>query len=240
MVIEKYKIIKVKKSKDEKIKERERAMEDHKKQNVLDEFVKSFANFYRCNKISIGIVMVMIFLAYGFMLFHFSFSIDTEEMVEKQMNFYDGWIGVNRYGLIFTKWIAGVLSIVPGFATILMVLATAGYSLMWMYFFYWIKGETKKGTGFEWVFPVLFFSSFSVIELTNFQCLSFEVAVAMFICSAALILEWQWILDGGGKVKAAVFILLGVWCFASYQAFVPVYISASLVSFVLGYQYGNE
>ncbi len=63
-----------------------------------------FVRFCKKNKVSIGIVVLMTFLTYGFMLFNFSFSIDTEDIVVRQLDFYDGWIGINRYGLVFTKW----------------------------------------------------------------------------------------------------------------------------------------
>ena len=111
----------------------------YKRQEQFDDFVR----FCKKNKVSIGIVVLMTFLTYGFMLFNFSFSIDTEDIVVRQLDFYDGWIGINRYGLVFTKWIFGVLNIVPGYASILMVLSTIGYGIIWMYFFYWIGGRTR-------------------------------------------------------------------------------------------------
>ncbi len=198
-----------------------------------------FFHFCQNNRLSIYLVLAMVFLTYGFMLLHFSFSIDTEAIVVKQLGFCDGWLGINRYGLIFTKWLTGMLSIVPGFATMLMVLATFGYSLAWMYFFYWVKGKGRAMPELCWVFPVLFFSSVPMVELTNFQCQSFEIAFTMLICAAALLLEWQWLLEGG-KLRLLLSILLGTWCFASYQAFIPVYISACLAAFLLGYHYRND
>lgn len=200
---------------------------------------EGFPHFCRQNKQSIYIVLGMLFLTYGFMLFHFSFSIDTEECVVMQADFCKGWLGINRYGLVFSKWLAGMLSLVPGFAAVLMVLTTFGYSLAWMYFFSWIKGTGSSRPGLGWVFPVLFFSSVPMVELTSFQCQSFEIAFAMLLCAGALLLEWQWILSGG-ILRLLLSVLLGVWCFASYQAFVPVYISASLASFLLGYHYRND
>lgn len=196
--------------------------------------IEGFTYFCRTNRSSIFIMLSMLLLTYGFMLFHFSFSIDTEECVVLQTNFYKGWIGINRYGLVFTKWLTGLLSLIPGFAAVLMVLTTFGYSLAWMYFFHWIKGKDLRRTELSWVFPVLFFSSVPMVELSNFQCQSFEVAFAMLLCAAALLLEWQWILSGG-ILRLLLSVMLGVWCFASYQAFVPVYISASLASFLLAY-----
>lgn len=196
--------------------------------------IEGFTFFCRTNRSSIFIMLGMLLLTYGFMLFHFSFSIDTEECVVMQMDFFKGWIGINRYGLVFTKWLTGLLSLVPGFAAVLMVLTTFCYSLAWMYFFHWIKGKDSGQTELGWVFPVLLFSSVPMVELSSFQCQSFEVAFAMLVCAAALLLEWQWILSGG-ILRLLLSVLLGVWCFASYQAFVPVYISASLASFLLAY-----
>ncbi len=201
--------------------------------------IEGFTYFCRTNRSSIFIILSMLLLTYGFMLFHFSFSIDTEACVVLQMNFYKGWIGINRYGLVFTKWLTGLLSLIPGFAAVLMVLTTFGYSLAWMYFFHWIKGRDLSRTELNWVFPVLFFSSVPMVELSNFQCQSFEVAFAMLLCAAALLLEWQWILSGG-ILRLLLSVMLGVWCFASYQAFVPVYISASLASFLLAYHYRSD
>ncbi len=209
------------------------------KKNQSEGFAGSFFHFCRNHKISIYIVLLMIFVTYGFMLFHFSFSIDTEDIIIKQMEFYNGWLAINRYGLVFTKWLTGLLSIIPGFAAILMAATTFIYSLAWMYFFYWIKGKNCGRTELCWVFPVVFFSSVPMVEQTNFQCQSFEIAFAMLICAAALLLEWKWILSGK-FLRLLLSILLGVWCFASYQAFVPIYISASLPSFVLAYHYRNE
>lgn len=206
---------------------------------VSEGHIEGFSSFCEKNRASIFIMLGMLFLTYGFMLFHFSFSIDTEECIVLQTDFFKGWLGINRYGLVFTKWLTGLLSLVPGFAAVLMVLTTFGYSLAWMYFFWWIKGKDSSRPGAGWLFPVLFFSSVPMIELTNFQCQSFEVAFAMLVCAAALLLEWQWILEGGAR-RLLFSVLLGVWCFASYQAFVPVYISASLASFLLGYLYRTD
>lgn len=201
--------------------------------------IEGFTIFCRTNRASIAVMLCMLFLTYGFMLFHFSFSIDTEECIVLQMDFFKGWIGINRYGLVFTKWLTGLLALTPGFAAVLMVLTTFGYSLAWMYFFWWIKGADRSPSGLGWVFPVLFFSSIPMVELTNFQCQSFEIAFAMLVCAAALLLEWDWILSGG-ILQLLLSVLLGVWCFASYQAFVPLYISASLTSFLLAYRYRND
>ena len=66
----------------------------------FDDFVEILC---KKNKVSIGIVVLVTFLTYGFMLFNFSFSIDTEDIVVRQIDFYDGWIGINRYGLVFTE-----------------------------------------------------------------------------------------------------------------------------------------
>ncbi len=209
------------------------------KEPLAEGHIGHFTSFCRNNRASIAIILVMLFLTYGFMLFHFSFSIDTEDIIVKQMFFYDGWLGINRYGLVITKQLAGLLSVIPGFATMLMIVMTFGYSLVWMYFFHWIKGQNSGRTELSWVFPVLFFSSIPMIEQVNFQCQSFEIAFAMMLCAAALLLEWQWILSGG-IIRLLFSVLLGTWCFASYQAFVPLYISASMASFVLGYYYRNE
>ena len=207
---------------------------------TVREHFDDFVRFCKKNKVSIGIVVLMTFLTYGFMLFNFSFSIDTEDIVVRQIDFYDGWIGINRYGLVFTKWIFGMLNIVPGYASILMVLSTIGYGIIWMYFFYWIGGPKQDNLKCNWIFSVLFLSSVPVLELVNFQCLSFEVAFAMLLCAVELIFEWRWIIKGDGKCELFLAIIMGVWCFASYQAFVPLYISASLIAFLIQYQNNRE
>ena len=94
------------------------------KEPLAEGHIGHFTSFCRNNRASIAIILVMLFLTYGFMLFHFSFSIDTEDIIVKQMFFYDGWLGINRYGLVITKQLAGLLSVIPGFATMLMIVMT--------------------------------------------------------------------------------------------------------------------
>lgn len=195
--------------------------------------IEDFRKFCRENKRGLGIIALFLILTYGFLLFQFNFSIDTEELIERQNLFYEGWFGINRYGLVLTKWIFGVLSFVPGYAIVLMLVVTFFYSIVWMYVFYYLNGNR---TELYWVFPVIFFTSVPVVELNNFQCQTFEVAVAMLLCAVALLCESRWILGDGNWKDLMLSIALNVWCFGSYQAFVPLYISASLACFILIYR----
>lgn len=195
--------------------------------------LESLGQFCAKNKRMWYFILAFIFLTYGFLLFHFGYSIDTEDILIRQKAFYAGWFGINRYGLVFIKWIFGVLSIIPGFALMLMIFTTFFYSIVWSYLYYYLSDEKEQEF---WIFPVFFFSSVSVVELVAFQCLSFEAAVAMLLCALALIYEWRWLLGDGGKVDLMLGVLFGTWCFSCYQAFVPLYISASLACFILAYQ----
>lgn len=177
--------------------------------------------------IMVGLLFV---LTYGMSLFDYSYSIDTEDILMRQGGFYDGWIGINRYGMVFLKWLFGITGLIPGFVRILMAAATCLYSLLWAVLFWYLSSDRKQE---YWIFPVLFFSSVPVIELTAFQCLSFEVAAAMFFCAFSQLCVWRWILKDAGMGSLCAGILAGIWCFACYQAFVPLYITASLATFLM-------
>ena len=197
------------------------------KEQLLD-----LKGFFKGRKGTFWIIAIIIMLTYGFLVFNFSFSIDTEDIIEKQGTFYYGWMGINRYGLVLTKWIFGVFSIIPGYAVFLMIIVTFLYSIFWSYIYYYLGGNEN---GIYWIFPVIFFTSVNVLELVNFQCLSFEVAFAMLLCALAILCEWRWILKVGGRKDLVACIILSIWCFGSYQAFVPLFISASLAGFILAY-----
>ncbi len=62
----------------------------------------------------------------------------------------------------------------------------------------------------------------------------------MLLCAVALIFEWRWIIKGGGKCELFLQIIMGVWCFASYQAFVPLYISGIFNCVLTQYQKNRE
>lgn len=197
---------------------------------------ESFKDYLRQNKLSTIIVIIITFLTYGFLIFHFGFSIDTEDIIQKQMTFYKGWIGINRYGLVLTKAIFGLLTPIPGYTIFLMVLTTLGYSIVWTYFWDYIKGFSNGGFKYNWIFSVVFISAVPMVELVSFQCQSFEIAFTMLLCGVSLLFQWKWINGNGRKWYLLCSVLTGVWCFASYQAFVALYISATLAAFLVQYQ----
>ncbi len=196
--------------------------------------IKDIKEFCRNNRIMIFNILLFTILAYGFAIVHFSFSIDTEALVVKQMGFYDGWYGVDRYGLVFSKWLFGHLVLVPGYTWIAVAVLMAVAGILWEYHIYRVSGRTHRK--YYGVLPVILFTSVNMLELLNFQCLSFEVMWGMVCCTLSVMFIYEWV--SGESGRKALFLGLGfmVWAFGSYQAFVPLYITAALGSFLFIYQ----
>lgn len=178
------------------------------------------------------IITTVVVILYWQLLSSDNISIDTEDMVNQQDFYYYGWMKINRFGLVLTKALFSLLSIVPPLASILMMLTTVAYGIFWMLLINKVEGGKTLLCG--GVFSLLFITSIPMLEISAFQCLSFEVSLAMLIAGTAI---WSiWVFIDTNKYKyALIFIVLSVWVYGSYQAFVPLMASAISMTILLRY-----
>ena len=68
-----------------------------------------------------------VLFVYGIRLAGADLSIDTEIMLNDQQEVLDSWIGIGRFGLVFTKKLFGFARLVPWTENLMMILALDVY-----------------------------------------------------------------------------------------------------------------
>ncbi len=198
----------------------------------MRENLEIIKNCLQREKRSLAFLAAGVILTYGFMASHFSYSIDTEDMLAHQLAFYPQWISIDRWGLVLTKKIFGVMNLVPGFESFLMIFwALAAGSMMIVLFRHLSDLGGLSVCGLAFAVPVYFFASTPVVEKINFRLESAEVMFGMLLAVSALFFEWRWIEEKhfSDLVISAVCL---IWSFATYQSFVAMYVCASIVSYL--------
>lgn len=189
--------------------------------------VEEFAAYIRRNRYVILIVGFLTCLVHGDKLFSVNYGIDTEKIIFTGQGFYDGWLGIGRQGLVFLKWLMGLLDYNPYFAGLLALLFFLLSCTGFVFLFEWIA--KRQGDAVEkpaWRYMSL---GFSMIVITHpimteqlyFSLQGAEVTFSLLLLSAGLLFSYRWAQgEGRGWFLPAVVLLLPV--FSCYQAMVPL------------------
>ena len=82
----------------------------------------SFLDFLKKNKLTVVLCWFFLLFSYGIKLFYYSISIDTESMLTFKEGVIYSWIGINRFGLVFTKELLKLILFNPFVANFFMLL----------------------------------------------------------------------------------------------------------------------
>ncbi|MCD7835903.1 MAG: glucosyltransferase domain-containing protein, partial [Lachnospiraceae bacterium] len=204
------------------------------------ERVKEFIDRYRGRLILISVLIVLI---------HFSklnnavIGIDTEDLIREQRKFYQGWLGIGRYGLVLLKRLFGGYDEFNPYFTGLMTLVFLIASIF-AFFYLWEKASgnafVSSGNAITdtvcWTAGAVLWASHPVItEQLYFSLQSMEVCFSILLTALALlcILKYQ---ECGQSIRRRLLLpaacLLLLVSFSTYQSFVELYIFGT-VSVVL-------
>lgn len=181
------------------------------------------------------------FLVFGLRLFTSSFSIDTERMICDGREVLSSWMASGRFGLVFTKLITGQVKYRELFAELLTFAFMIAYTL----FFVWMaerytKGD-KKFRHFGWCFGPIFLTAPCFAEQYHFALQQAEISGGILLVFLSLFFVSEEVLLKRGKRYGILGVILGVWAFGSYQAMVPLWISAAAALFLLyGFSHRQE
>ena len=183
---------------------------------------KRFVEYYQENKLLLFLAGIYLLFAYGFKVFNYTFTIDTEiPMFVSQM---DGWIRDGRFGIPLLKWTMGSLPLVPYIANFMAVLALGFLGLLWNYV---LAAANPKGRGEKnaaLLFTVLFISYPSTAQYMNFATYNLEVTLGQIFAAIGVYLISQWIFHKVPRIYAAYGILFMVGALSVYQAMFTLYI----------------
>lgn len=182
---------------------------------------------YRSHIFFVGLA---VFLLHSAKLNSDVIGIDTEDLIHLERNFYGGWLGTGRQGLVFLKYILGSLCFNPYFAgamtLVLFTLAVSSFFLLWDRVG-GRSGETKYGLT-AWIFGgALWISHPIFVEQFYFSLQSMEICLCFVMTAAALYLSFLWVESQkcrGNMILPAAAVALLLVTFSSYQVLVVLYI----------------
>lgn len=194
-----------------------------------------FLSFIRENRAGALPSGAAVLCTYGAWMARQDITIDTEIMMADPEAMMDSWLGINRFGLVFTKHLFGQTSFHPVFSRVLTVVLLWITAMVLSFFVYKWSGEQKRFRLFAAIFPVVYVTAPCFTEQFYFVLQSAEVVFALLLCVLAAYGAGKFALFGGKWIWAAGSVLLLVWAFGTYQAMAAVAVSVMAVLFLTVY-----
>lgn len=191
--------------------------------------------FLNDHKYSWWIMGMFLFVAYGIKIFNVSISHDTEAIMTVPDYLYDSWLSMGRFGLIALKKLLGTYLFNPYAASAMMFVMMIINGMAWEYLFCWLGDRKEQKSWSTWIFPTLYFTSMIVAEQSGFLLQAYEVNVVFFLIAVSIFCLCKMVLEYGKWYLAVPAVVCPVIAFASYQAYVPLFMAAASVCFVLIY-----
>lgn len=188
---------------------------------MFTEEVEKFITFYKNNLWAMAIGLFVIVLSYGFKLFNYSISIDSEVAILN--NNISAWARDGRFGIYIIKHLMGGQTLSPYIANLLSIVMVFVNALLWNYVIYSATKGKNNGKLTSIVFISILISYPSSTEYMNFLTYSFEVTVGHIFCALAVLFISKWILNKESRVCLFTGMFFMVFSFSIYQALFSVY-----------------
>lgn len=198
------------------------------------------------NRVLWIVITLFMGLCHGTMMLGNSIGIDTEDIINLQHEFYNGWLTTGRQGLVIIKKLTDNMIFNPQLAGAATLIFLSAACVLWTYLFTYIS---KKENLFSVAgFSVIFAASTVLTEQLYFKLQSMEVALGFCMMALNLLLMYRTLeLQMQRKTKLWVLIIryvvavgLNLVLFSIYQAMVPLYIFGAAACFYLHYFFAEE
>ena len=212
------------------------------KRNVLElkNDINDFIQFCKLNIKSIILIVIFTIMTYGIKIFNYSISIDTEKLINEYNWQLDTWASFGRFGLVFTKKLFGLNPFNAYISCFMMVVAMIVFGITWSYVINYFSFEKSKKSIITAVFPIIFITAPLFTEQFNFILQGVEVSLAITLCSLSIFFITKWIISSTNIIQLILGLICMVWGFGTYQAIVPLYISAALASYIILFESYNK
>lgn len=179
------------------------------------------------------LLVFTVLFVYGIRLSGEDISIDTEIMLSSQQEVLDSWIGIGRFGLVFTKKLFGFARLVP-FTENLMMMAALIWSGLFLSFAFWCWcGEKQRFRSFCTILPVLFLTGPCFAEQFHFTLQAFPVALGLGLAAVSVFLAEKWSWEGKSPVWLAAGAVLGAWAAGTYQVLAAMEVALFAMAYFL-------
>lgn len=196
-----------------------------------------FIYFIRENRAAAFLAGAAALFSYGGWLIHDDITVDTEIMMTAPDSMMASWLGINRFGLVFTKLLFGMTSFSPFISRALTVVFLWLTAMFLSFCVCEWGGGQKRFRIFAAAFPALYLTGPCFAEQFYFVLQSAEVAFALLLCGIAVYGAGRFAFSVGRKRRLwAVFsVLLMVWAFGTYQAMAAVAVALSVIQYIIVY-----
>lgn len=177
--------------------------------------LKKFFNKY---KISLITMIVFSFIIYGFKLFNYSISIDTERIILDSKALIDSWYSIGRYSLGFLKFILRLNPFNYYIANLIMIIV---FPISIFVMCYLINSLNKKSNLSNLkivLFSLLILTSPIFCEQFNFTLQCAEVAISFLIFDIGL-LFFTYSIKNNKRWPLIISIISFIECLGCYQSF---------------------
>ncbi len=184
--------------------------------------LQNIKQFIKEHQKAIIILFIISLCTYGYKLFHYSITIDTETLLTIPKPLFKSWIAIGRPVLVLMKYLLGLHPMNIFFAELITYLCFTNFVIFLYYIFY--RKKKKPSNSNLLIFGSIILTSAIYIEQLCFTLQSAEVALALNIfCLAVLFFQ-----KGQEEKKQYYYIMsIPLLCcsFGTYQSFVPLFIS---------------
>ncbi len=213
-----------------KLKNKLKAKKEKSEEKMIS--LKDFSEYCKKHSLLIALTIFILLLAHGSNLFYNNIGIDTQSFIENPTFEYN-WLGIGRYGLLIEKVLLGLSYYCPYYASIIFMLFLVVSNVILYYTFY--KLSDKDFGLLNLCIPMLAFTHPVFVEQFVYMLQSAEIAFAISLTALSTLFIFTWIKDKNG-----FYCILGivglVICFATYQAFVPLYIAFCIFAFIMMFE----
>lgn len=202
----------------------------------LKDTVKEWKEFWREYGMLRWCLGLTVCLVFGLRVIRGNIFLDSEITVLQPEFMHHVWLGVNRFGMVFTGWLFGMNRLVPYLSNFLMAVVMWACGLLLSFCVYSWSGHSRRYRWFLYLFPLLFLTAPVWAEQYLFVLQSFEIAFGILLAIAAAFCVEQFVRQGKeGSFWLVPGLVFMVWSFGTYQAMFPFYICLVLIAFLTGY-----
>ena len=181
--------------------------------------------FIKKNKQSLFIVVFVTLFIYIVRITQYSFSIDTEIMINDPNGLLKSWFAIGRYGLCFFKLLFNTTNINVICTSIVAVIFLISNSVLWLFLLEKTMKIEFKNTIIKILTMLLITSSPVLCEQIGFTLQAVEIMIGLNIMAIANIASIKWV-EQNKLIYLLCSIILLLITFSFYQAFVFLYMTS--------------
>ena len=186
------------------------------------------------NKKNITFIFILTIFLYIIRITQYSFSIDTEVLINDPDSLLNSWYVIGRYGLCFFKILFHTKNINIFLTNISAVFFLITNAILWLYLYSTIFRKESSSLA-NIVFMLMITSSPILCEQIGFTLQALEIMLALNLEAIAILLANKWVKDNK-YIYCILSIICLIICFSFYQAYVFLFMTGVITCLLLKYE----